>query len=385
MTDVRTIDSLGDVDGQRVLVRVDFNVPLANGKVGDDTRMRRAIPTLEALRGRGAKLLLVSHLGRPKDREAELSLAPVAERAAQLLHTDVQLAPDLDAVPDGNVVMLENIRYEPGETKNDPELAKRLASLADYYVNDAFGTSHREHASTAGIIPLVKRSAAGLLFQSEVDTIRLIMNHADRPFLAIMGGAKVTDKIAVMDKFLDVADVVLLGGAMATPFLKVLGHDIGDGLCEEAGLEHARRALEKDGYPDGKLRLPVDLVVADEFAGDADVQILPGVDVPEGWMQLDIGSKTRTLYVAEIRKAETIFWNGPIGAFEHKPFAAGSLAIAQAMAQTEATTVVGGGDSAAALAEFGLAHSVTHLSTGGGAALKLIEGTTLPGLEALKR
>ncbi|MFP5364365.1 MAG: phosphoglycerate kinase [Thermoleophilia bacterium] len=381
---MRTIDSLGDIDGQRVLVRVDFNVPIVDGKVGDDTRMRRAMPTLEALRDRGARLLLVSHLGRPADREPELSLAPVAEHTSELLHVDVPLAPDLENVPDGDVVMLENIRYEPGETKNDPELAKRLASLASYYVNDAFGTSHREHASTAGIIPLVEHSAAGLLFQSEVDTIRLIMNHADRPFLAIMGGAKVTDKIAVMDRFLDVADVVLVGGAMATPFLKVLGHDIGDGLCEEAGLEPAREALEKDGYPNGKLRLPVDLVVADSFSGDAEVRILPGVDVPDGWMQLDIGSKTRTEYVAEIRKARTIFWNGPIGAFEYKSFAAGSLAIAQAMAQTEATTVVGGGDSAAAMAEFGLAHSVTHLSTGGGAALKLIEGTPLPGVEALR-
>jgi phosphoglycerate kinase len=381
---VRTIDSLGEIDGKRVLVRVDFNVPVSEGKVRDDARMRRAIPTLEALRDRGAKLLLVSHLGRPKDREPEFSLAPVAERASKLLHTDVQLAPDLDDVPEGEVVMLENIRYQPGETENDPALAKRLAALADYYVNDAFGTSHREHASTAGIIPLVEHSAAGLLFQSEVDTIRLIMNHADRPFLAILGGAKVTDKIKVMDKFLDVADVVLLGGAMATPFFKVLGHSIGDSLCEAEGLDLARDALDKDGYPNGKLRLPVDLVIADEFSGQAQVQIIQGVDVPDGWMQLDIGSKTRTEYVAEIRKAETIFWNGPIGAFEHKPFAAGSLAIAQAMAQTEATTVVGGGDSGAALAEFGLAHSVTHLSTGGGAALKLIEGTPLPGLEALR-
>ena len=381
---MRTIDSLGDIEAKRALVRVDFNVPIVGGKVGDDARMRRAMPTLELLLERGAKLLLVSHLGRPKDREPEFSLAPVAEHISKLLHTEVQLAPDLDNVPDGDVVMLENIRYEPGETKNDPELAKRLAALADIYVNDAFGTSHRAHASTVGVAPLVERSAAGLLFQSEVDTIRLIMNHADRPFLAIMGGAKVTDKIAVMDKFLDSADIVLVGGAMATPFLKVLGHDIGDGLCEEEGLEPAREALEKDGYPNGKLRLPVDLVIADEFSEDAEVQIIPGVDVPDGWMQLDIGSKTRTEYVAEIRKAQTIFWNGPIGAFEHKPFAAGSLAIAQAMAQTEATTVVGGGDSGAAMAEFGLAHSVTHLSTGGGAALKLIEGSTLPGLEALK-
>ncbi len=381
---MRTIDSLGDIDGKRILVRVDFNVPIVNGHVGDDARMRRAIPTLEALRDRGAKLLLVSHLGRPKDREPEFSLKPVAEHTAKLLHTEVQLAPDLDHVPDGDVVMLENIRFEPGETKNDPALAQRLADLADCYVNDAFGTAHREHASTVGVTPLVEKSAAGLLFQSEVDTIRLIMNAADKPFLAIMGGAKVTDKIAVMERFLDVADIVLVGGAMATPFLKVLGHEVGSSLCEEAGLGPARLALEKDGYPDGKLRLPVDLVIADAFSDTAQVQIIQGVDVPEGWMQLDIGSKTRTEYVAEIRKANTIFWNGPIGAFEYKPFAAGSLAIAQAMAQTEVVTVVGGGDSGAAMAEFGLSHSVTHLSTGGGAALKLIEGTTLPGFESLR-
>jgi len=380
---VRTIDSLGDVEGKRVFVRVDFNVPVSDGRVRDDARMRRALPTLMELRERGAKLLLVSHLGRPKDHEPEFSLAPVAERTSKLLHTEVPLAADLDHVPDGDVVMLENIRFEPGETKNDPELAQRLAELADYYVNDAFGTSHRAHASTAGIVPLVEHSSAGLLFQTEVDTIRLIMNHPKRPFLAIIGGAKVTDKIAVIDRFLEIADTVLLGGAMATPFLRVLGHSTGDSLCEEDGLEHARCALEHDDYPNGKLRLPVDLVVADAFEDGAEVQIIQGVEVPDGWTQLDIGSKTRTEYVAEIRKARTVFWNGPIGAFEFKQFAAGSLAIAQAMAQTDAVTVVGGGDSGAALAEFGLAHSVTHLSTGGGAALRLIEGATLPGLDAL--
>lgn len=380
---MRTIDSLGDVDGERVLVRVDFNVPVSGGKVRDDARMKRAVPTLMELRERGAKLLLVSHLGRPKDREPELSLAPVAERTSKLLHAEVPLAQDLDDVPDGDVVMLENIRYEPGETKNDPELAKRLAALADYYVNDAFGTSHRAHASTEGVVSLVEHSCAGLLFQSEVDTIRLIMNHPQRPFLAIIGGAKVTDKIAVIDRFLNIADTVLLGGAMATPFLRVLGYSTGDSLCEEDGLEHARKALEHDGYPDGKLRLPSDLVIADAFQDGAQVQIIQGVEVPDGWMQLDIGPKTRTEYVAEIRKARTVFWNGPIGAFEFKQFAAGSLAIGQAMAQTDAVTVVGGGDSGAAMAEFGLAHSVTHLSTGGGAALRLIEGAALPGLEAL--
>ena len=380
---MRTLDNLGDVDGKRILVRVDFNVPVSDGKVRDDARMRRAIPTLDELRDRGAQLLLVTHFGRPNDREPEFSLKPIAERAAHLLHSEVVLADDIDNVPDGDIVMLENIRFEKGETKNDDEFAKKLAGLADYYVNDAFGTSHRAHASTEGIVKHIERSAAGLLFQREVDTIRLIMNHPERPFLAIIGGAKVTDKIGVIDKFLGIADVVLLGGAMATPFLKALGHDIGDSLCEDSGIEPARKALEKDGYPDGKLRLPSDLVIADEFDSSAQVRIIQGVDVPDGWMQLDIGSKTRTEYVAEIRKAKTIFWNGPIGAYEHKPFAAGSLAIAQAMAQTDAVTVIGGGDSGAAVAEFGLAHSVTHLSTGGGASLRLIEGEPLPGLDAL--
>jgi len=226
-------------------------------------------------------------------------------------------------------------------------------------------------------------SAAGLLFQTEVDTIRLIMSHPEHPFLAIIGGSKVTDKIGVMAAFLEIADIVLVGGAMATPFLKALGHNIGESLCEEDGLEPARKALEQDDYPNGKIRLPCDLVVADSFDGRAEVQIIQGVEVPDGWMQLDIGSKTRTDYVAEIRNAQTIFWNGPIGAFEMKPFAAGSLAIAQAMAQHQGTTVVGGGDSGAALAEFGLSHSVTHLSTGGGAALRLIQGKSLPGVDAL--
>ncbi len=380
---MRTLDDLGDVAGKRVLVRVDFNVPLDEGRVRDDLRMKRAIPTLEELRSRGAKLLLVSHFGRPTNHEPEFSLKPIAAHTAKLLGTEVVFAEDIDDVPDGDVVMLENIRYEPGETKNDDELSRKLAGLADYYVNDAFGTSHRAHSSTEGIVKYVEHSAAGLLFQAEVDTINRVMGRPHRPFLAIVGGAKVTDKIGVIDRFLERADVVLLGGAMATPFLKALGHDIGNSLCEESGVEPARRALEKDGYPNGKIRLPSDLVIADKFAGRAEVKIIQGVDVPDGWMQLDIGSRTRTSYVAEIRNARTIFWNGPIGAYEYKSFAAGSLAIAQAMAQTDAITVIGGGDSGAAVAEFGLAKAVTHLSTGGGASLALIEGEPLPGLDAL--
>lgn len=380
---MRTLDSLGDIEGKRVLVRVDFNVPVHEGKVRDDARMRRAIPTLEELRNRGAKLLLVSHFGRPKDSEPEFSLAPVAKRSSELLDTDVPLAEDLDDIPDADVVMLENIRFHAGETKNDPEFAKRLAGLADFYVNDAFGASHRAHASTEGIASHVEHSAAGLLFQSEVDTLRKIMHEPKRPFLAIMGGAKVTDKIGVIEAFLELADTILIGGAMTTPFLRALGHSIGDSLCEDDGVEPARRALEHDNYPNGKLILPEDLVISDRLGEDAHVQLLNGVDVPDEWMQLDIGSLARTKYVAEIRKAETIFWNGPIGAYEFKAFAAGSLAIAQAMAAHEGTTVVGGGDSGAAMREFGLGNSVTHLSTGGGASLKLIEGAPLPGLDAL--
>jgi phosphoglycerate kinase len=380
---VRTLEDLGDIDGKRVLVRVDFNVPLDEGKVRDDLRMKRALPTLEALRERGAKLLLVSHFGRPTDHEPEFSLRPIAKHAEGLLGTEVLFAEDIEHVPDGDVVMLENIRFEPGETTNDDALARKLAGLADYYVNDAFGTSHRAHASTEGIVKYVEHSAAGRLFQAEVETIRRVIARPQRPFLAIIGGAKVTDKIGVIDRFLERADVVLLGGAMATPFLKVLGHEVGSSLCEEEGLEPALRALEHDGFPNGKLRLPIDLVIADKFARRAEVQIIQGLDVPAGWMQLDIGSRTRTSYVAEIRNARTIFWNGPIGAYEHKSFAAGSLAIAQAMAQTDAITVVGGGDSGAAVAEFGLAHSMTHVSTGGGASLQLIEDEPLPGLDAL--
>ena len=380
---MRTLDDLGDIAGKRVLVRVDFNVPVDEGRVRDDARMQRALPTLEELRKRGAQLLLVSHFGRPKNREEEFSLRPIAEHTAKLLGTEVVFAEDIDDVPDGDVVMLENIRFQPGETTNDDELAKKLAGLAEYFVNDAFGTSHRAHASTEGIVKYVEHSAAGLLFQAEVDTINRIMARPHRPFLAIIGGAKVTDKIAVIDKFLEIADTVLLGGAMATPFLRVLGHGTGDSLCEEEGLEHARRALEHDGYPDGKLRLPVDLVIADRFSADAELRVADPIDIDDGWEAIDIGPRTRELYARAIAEAGTVFWNGPVGAFEIEPFAAGTHAIARAVADSDAVTVVGGGDSGAALVRFGLQDEVTHLSTGGGAALEFLEGRDLPGVVAL--
>jgi phosphoglycerate kinase len=376
---MRTLDDLGDVEGKRVLVRVDFNVPLDDGRITDDVRIRAALPTLERLRERGARLLLTSHLGRPKDRDPALSLRPVADRLAELLGTEVELAPDLDHVPDGDVVMLENIRYEPGETKNDPELAKRLASLADVYVNDAFGSAHRAHASTEGVAHLLP-SAAGLLLQREVETLTSILEDPGRPLVAIVGGAKVTDKIGVLEAFLERADTILIGGAMAFPFLSVQGHSIGDSLCAEEDLDPARALLENG---EDKLRLPVDLVLGDRFDAGAERKLLDGVDVPDGWMGLDVGPRTTGAYAEAIAGAGSVFWNGPMGAFELEPFAAGTLAVAKAVAGAKATTVVGGGDSAAALHEFGLADKVTHLSTGGGASLELIEGKKLPGVEVL--
>jgi phosphoglycerate kinase len=375
---MRGLDDL-DVDGKRVLVRVDFNVPLEDGRITDDTRIRAALPTLERLRERGARLLLAAHLGRPKDREPELSLRPAAERLGELLGTEVRLAPDLDDVPDGDVVMLENIRFEPGETKNDPELARRLAGLADAYVDDAFGAAHRAHASTEGVAHLLP-AAAGLLLQREVKTLTGILENPARPLVAIVGGAKVTDKIGVLEAFLERADLILLGGAMAFPFLRVQGHAIGDSLCADEDLEPARQLLEAGA---AKLSLPVDLVLGDRFAADARRRNLDGVDVPDGWMGLDIGAHTAQAYAGEIAGAGSVFWNGPMGAFELEPFAAGTRAIAKAVAAASGTTVVGGGDSGAALVQFGLADRVTHLSTGGGASLELIEGKPLPGVEAL--
>jgi phosphoglycerate kinase len=375
---VRTLDAL-DVDGKRVLARVDFNVPLEDGRITDDARIRAALPTLKELRSKGARLLLAAHLGRPKGRDEVFSLRPVAERLSELLGEDVALAPSLDDVPDGDVVMLENVRFEPGETKNDPELAERYAALADAYVNDAFGAAHRAHASTEAVAHLLP-SAAGRLLEQEVATLRGILDEPQRPLVAVVGGAKVTDKIGVLEAFLARADRVLIGGAMCFPFFKVQGHDVGDSLCEEEGLGPARRVLGAGGE---KLRLPNDLVAGREFSADTEMRSLDGVDVPDGWMGLDVGRRTANGYAEVIRDAGTVFWNGPMGAFELEPFAAGTRTVAEAVAETDAVTVVGGGDSAAALAQFGLADRVTHLSTGGGASLELIEGKALPGVEAL--
>ncbi|HWC85555.1 MAG TPA: phosphoglycerate kinase [Solirubrobacteraceae bacterium] len=389
---MKTLDDLGDVDGKRVLVRVDFNVPLESGAVADDTRIRAALPTIEELRRRGARLVLVSHLGRPKGREPEFSLRPVAGRLAELTDAEVTLAPgvvgdDVRALADvptaGNILLLENVRFEPGETENDPELAAALAELADVYVNDAFGAAHRAHASTEGVARRMPEHAAGLLLEREVTTLRELLDEPQRPLVTVLGGAKVSDKIAVIQRFLEVADTILIGGAMCFPFFAAQGHTIGDSLCQEEDVELAKEVLAASEGQRAALELPTDLVLADRFEADAETQVLDGVDVPEGWMGVDIGPRTSAAYAEAIAGASTVFWNGPMGAFEIEPFAAGTRAIAEAVASASGKTVVGGGDSAAAMQAFGLGDRVTHLSTGGGAALELIEGRALPGVEAL--
>jgi phosphoglycerate kinase len=371
---VKTLDDL-EVEGRRVLIRVDFNVPLHEGAIADDTRIRAALPTLRELLERGAsRLTLVSHLGRPKGGpDPALSLAPVALRLAELLEQEVAFGSDGDEA----VVLLENIRFEPGETSNDPELARRLAGHGEVYVDDAFGAAHRAHASTEGVARLLPH-AAGRLLQREVETLEGILREPARPFVAVVGGAKVTDKIGVLTRFLEVADTVLIGGAMAFPFLKAQGRAVGDSLCADEDVEAARALV---GNP--KLGLPVDLVLGRAFAADTETRELDGVDVPDGWMGLDVGPRTAARYGEAIAGAGTVFWNGPMGAFELAPFAAGTRAVAEAVAASPAVTVVGGGDSVAAVVQFGLEDRVDHVSTGGGASLELIEGKTLPGVEAL--
>ncbi len=395
---MRSIDDL-DVGGKRVLVRVDFNVPLSSGvdgeiEVGDDTRMRAAMGTIEELRERGAKVILVSHLGRPEGRsDVGLSMAPVAARLGELMGREVKLAPGVvggevrelaDGLAAGEVMLLENVRFEEGETRNDPAFAAALGELGDVYVNDAFGAAHRAHASTEGVAHLLP-SAAGRLLEREVKTLSGILEHPEHPLVGIIGGAKVADKIALIDRFLEIADVVMIGGAMCFPFLCAEGHRVGSSLCEEDDVEHARRALAMAARPGhARIELPVDLVIGERLDGDTEARVIDGLEVPEGWMGLDIGPRTAERYGREIAAAGTVFWNGPMGAFELAPFAEGTRAIAEAVADAPGLTVIGGGDSAAALAEFGLEERVDHLSTGGGATLELVEGSVLPGVAALE-
>jgi phosphoglycerate kinase len=380
-----------EAGGRRVLLRADLNVPLADGEISDDTRIRASLPTIELLREQGASIVLVSHLGRPKDREPELSTAPVGRRLGELLGTEVKLAPavvgpeveELAAgLEAGEVLLLENSRYEPGEKKNDPELAASLAKLADLYVNDAFGAAHRAHATTEGVAHVLP-GFAGLLLEREVTELTSVRDDPERPLVIVLGGAKVTDKIGVIERFLDTADEILIGGAMCFSFFKAEGRDTGDSLVDDESVEAAKGLLPRLEEGKAMLHLPEDLVLGREFSADTEIRELNSIDVPEGYMGLDIGSNTAVKYARRIAGAGTVFWNGPMGAFELPPFSAGTRAVADAVASAPGRTVVGGGDSAAAIAEFGLADDVDWLSTGGGASLELLEGKELPGVEAL--
>lgn len=381
-----------DVAGRRVLVRVDFNVPLDGGRVADDTRIRAALPTIELLRERGAALVLVSHLGRPKGKpDPALSMRPVAERLAELLGAGVHQAGavvggDVETMAaglgPGETLLLENVRFEPGETENDPALAEALAALADLFVNDAFGAAHRAHASTEGVAHHLQ-GYAGLLLEREVTELTRVVEAPARPLVVVLGGAKVSDKVGVIDRFLGIADRILIGGAMCFSFFRAQGVPTGDSLVEEEGVELAQEALAKAESSECELMLPVDLVLGERFDAGAEPRESDGVEVPDGWMGLDIGARSAAAYAEAIAAAGTVLWNGPMGAFELEPFAAGTRTVAEAVAAAPGTTVVGGGDSVAALHRFGLAEKVDWVSTGGGASLELLEGKKLPGVEAL--
>ncbi|MBN2502053.1 MAG: phosphoglycerate kinase [Anaerolineales bacterium] len=389
MFNKKTVKDL-DVKGKRVLVRVDFNVPLKEGEVADDTRIQAALPTIKYLLDQGAAVLLCSHLGRPKgEPDPQYSLEPVAAYLGTLIDNEVKFAADCvgpvaeaaakDLQP-GQVLVLENTRFHAGETANDAEMSKQLAALADLFVNDAFGSAHRAHASTVGVADYLP-AAAGFLLEKEIKYLGQAIAEPKRPFVAILGGAKVSGKIDVINNLLSKADKILIGGGMANTFFKAQEYEMGDSLVEDDAIDTAKDLLAKTG---DKLMLPVDMVIADDFSAEAQHKTVPVGNVPAGWRVLDVGPETVAAYAAVCKDAGTVVWNGPMGVFELAPFAKGTFGLAKAVAESNATTIVGGGDSTAAINQSGLAGQITHISTGGGASLEMLEGKVLPGLAALQ-
>ncbi len=381
-----------ELDGKKVLLRCDFNVPMKDGCIQDDTRIRAALPTIRFILDRGASLILCSHLGRPKGQvKPELTLAPVAERLGELLGKPVPMAPDCVGpevqamaaeLKPGDCLLLENLRFHPEEEKNDPSFAKALADLADVFVSDAFGTVHRAHASTAGVAAYLP-SCCGFLIEAELGALGAAIDEPRRPLVAVLGGGKVADKLAVVDRLLDKADTLLIGGGMAYTFIKALGGEIGNSILDEEKIPYVKQMIDKAKARGVKLLLNTDTLAVKEFVPNAEHIVCPSDQIPEGWMSADIGEESRKLFAAEIEKAGTVIWNGPMGVFETPGFEKGTEAIAYAMAKCPGVTVVGGGDSVAAVQNLGLAEKMTHVSTGGGASLEFLEGKELPGIACL--
>lgn len=390
----KTIEDI-EVKGKKVLVRCDFNVPLSEGGITDINRLVGAMPTINYLIKNGAKVILCSHLGKPSgEARPELSLAPVAKRLSEMLGKEVVFAADpnvvsdnvksaVEQMKDGDVLLLENTRYRKEETKNKENFSKELASLADIFVNDAFGTAHRAHCSTVGVTEFVETSVCGYLIQKELKFLGEAVDNPVRPFVAILGGAKVSDKIDVIHNLLEKVDTLIIGGGMAYTFLKAGGYSIGSSLVEEDKVEYAKDMMQKAESRGVKFLIPVDHIVADKFSAEAEPVVTENQAIPEGYMGLDIGPRTAEMYKGAVSVAKTIIWNGPMGVFEFANFAKGTIAVAEAMSKVDATTVIGGGDSAAAVNQLGFGDKMTHISTGGGASLEFLEGKLLPGIEAL--
>lgn len=389
----KSVDDI-NVKGQKVLVRCDFNVPLKEGKITDENRLVAALPTIKKLVADGGKVILCSHLGKPKgEPKPELSLAPVAVRLSELLGQEVKFVASpvvvddsvkaaVEAMNDGEIILLENTRYRAEETKNGEAFSKDLASLADVFVNDAFGTAHRAHCSNVGVTEFIDTCAVGYLMQKEIDFLGNAVENPERPFVAILGGSKVSSKISVINNLLEKVDTLIIGGGMCFTFTKAQGGNVGKSLLEEDYLQYALDMIEKAKEKGVKLLLPVDAVAADEFSNDANIKVVPQNEIPEGWMGLDIGPETAKLYAEAVKSAKTVVWNGPMGCFEMPNFANGTETVAKALSETDAVTIIGGGDSAAAVNQLGYGDKMTHISTGGGASLEFLEGKELPGVAA---